>query len=114
MPLHIEILYNEYNFSAAFAVSSLLALLALVTPGAENAGGMAGRTMSIQAHNLRKQFGAAFTALDGVDLNVPRGKLVALLGAVRLRQKPTLAADHRRLSNCPIRAAAGSSFTMRM
>ena len=31
MPLHIEILYNEYNFTAAFAVSSLLALLALVT-----------------------------------------------------------------------------------
>jgi sulfate transport system permease protein len=31
MPLDIEILYNEYNFSAAFAVASLLALLALVT-----------------------------------------------------------------------------------
>ena len=31
MPLHIEILYNEYHFAAAFAVASLLALLALVT-----------------------------------------------------------------------------------
>jgi sulfate transport system permease protein len=31
MPLHIEILYNEYQFTAAFAVASLLALLALVT-----------------------------------------------------------------------------------
>jgi sulfate/thiosulfate transport system permease protein len=31
MPLHIEILYNEYHFMAAFAVASLLALLALVT-----------------------------------------------------------------------------------
>ncbi len=31
MPLHIEILYNEYNFVAAFAVASLLALLAIVT-----------------------------------------------------------------------------------
>jgi sulfate transport system permease protein len=31
MTLHIEILYNEYMFSAAFAVASLLALLALVT-----------------------------------------------------------------------------------
>jgi sulfate transport system permease protein len=31
MPLHIEILYNEYNFVAAFAVASLLALLAVVT-----------------------------------------------------------------------------------
>ncbi|HYJ18885.1 MAG TPA: sulfate ABC transporter permease subunit CysW [Burkholderiales bacterium] len=31
MPLHVEILYNEYNFAAAFAVASLLAVLALVT-----------------------------------------------------------------------------------
>jgi sulfate/thiosulfate transport system permease protein len=31
MPLHIEILYNEYNFVAAFAVATLLASLALVT-----------------------------------------------------------------------------------
>jgi len=31
MPLHVEILYNEYNYAAAFAVASLLALLALVT-----------------------------------------------------------------------------------
>ena len=31
MPLHIEVVYNEYQFAAAFAVSSLLALLALVT-----------------------------------------------------------------------------------
>ena len=31
MPLHVEILYNEYNFVGAFAVASLLALLALVT-----------------------------------------------------------------------------------
>ncbi|WP_426110227.1 sulfate ABC transporter permease subunit CysW [Massilia sp. PWRC2] len=31
MPLQVEILYNEYNFAAAFAIASLLALLALVT-----------------------------------------------------------------------------------
>ncbi|QWW70544.1 sulfate ABC transporter permease subunit CysW [Rhizobium sp. WYJ-E13] len=31
MPLQVEILYNEYNFTGAFAVASLLALLALVT-----------------------------------------------------------------------------------
>jgi sulfate transport system permease protein len=31
MPLHVEILYNEYNFVGAFAVASLLAALALVT-----------------------------------------------------------------------------------
>lgn len=33
LPLHVEVLYNEYNFVAAFAVASLLALLALVTLG---------------------------------------------------------------------------------
>jgi sulfate transport system permease protein len=31
IPLHVEILYNEYNFAASFAVASLLALLALTT-----------------------------------------------------------------------------------
>lgn len=31
VPLHVEILYNEYNYSAAFAVASLLAFLALIT-----------------------------------------------------------------------------------
>ena len=31
IPLHVEILYNEYQFQSAFAVASLLALLALVT-----------------------------------------------------------------------------------
>jgi len=36
MPLHVEILYNEYNSAAAFAVASLLALLALVTLAAKS------------------------------------------------------------------------------
>ncbi|NRD76532.1 sulfate ABC transporter permease subunit CysW [Bacillus sp. BRMEA1] len=31
IPLHVEILYNEYNFSAAFAMASILAMLALIT-----------------------------------------------------------------------------------
>ena len=43
MPLHVEILYNEYNFAAAFAVASLLALLALVTLVLKIAAGMAMR-----------------------------------------------------------------------
>ncbi len=33
VPLHVEILYNEYNYTAAFAVASLLAFLALITLG---------------------------------------------------------------------------------
>lgn len=36
LPLHVEILYNEYNFVAAFATASLLALLALVTLAAKS------------------------------------------------------------------------------
>ncbi len=31
MPLHIEVLYNEYQFSSAFAVASLMSILALIT-----------------------------------------------------------------------------------
>ncbi len=37
MPLHVEVLYNEYNFVAAFAVASLLAMLALATLGLKSA-----------------------------------------------------------------------------
>jgi sulfate transport system permease protein len=37
LPLHVEILYNEYQFQAAFAVASLLALLAIVTLAAKSA-----------------------------------------------------------------------------
>jgi sulfate transport system permease protein len=37
IPLHVEILYNEYNFVAAFAVASVLVLLALVTLAAKSA-----------------------------------------------------------------------------
>lgn len=36
LPLQVEILYNEYNFSAAFAVASLLTLLALITLAAKS------------------------------------------------------------------------------
>ncbi|KMY86136.1 Sulfate transport system permease protein CysW [Candidatus Paraburkholderia calva] len=55
MSLHVEILYNEYNFSAAFAVASLLALLALVTLGlkliAERRMSQAARETNAIAHN---------------------------------------------------------------
>jgi sulfate transport system permease protein len=36
MPLHVEILYNEYNHTAAFAVASLLAMLAMLTLAAKS------------------------------------------------------------------------------
>jgi sulfate transport system permease protein len=50
LPLHIEILYNEYNFAAAFAVASLLALLALVTLVAKTA-------VEWRAHRARAELG---------------------------------------------------------
>ena len=37
LPLHVEILYNEYAFAASFAVASVLSLLALVTLGLKTA-----------------------------------------------------------------------------
>ncbi|MBA2126774.1 sulfate ABC transporter permease subunit CysW [Hyphomicrobium methylovorum] len=50
MPLHVEILYNEYQFSAAFAVASLLALLALVTLFLKTYVEWRGRKMSLEGH----------------------------------------------------------------
>ena len=47
MPLHVEILYNEYQFVGAFAVAALLALLALVTLGAKAALGWAARRSAL-------------------------------------------------------------------
>ena len=87
MPLHVEILYNEYQFAAAFAVASLLALLALVTLVMKTfvewrAGDSTARargTMSIEVRDIRKTFGS-FVALDNVSLDFPTGQLVALLG----------------------------------
>ncbi|CAB3758404.1 sulfate ABC transporter permease subunit CysW [Paraburkholderia humisilvae] len=63
MPLHVEILYNEYNFSAAFAVASLLALLALVTLGLKL---LAERHMSEQARSPRGGALAAGAAASGI------------------------------------------------
>jgi sulfate transport system permease protein len=53
MPLHVEILYNEYNYVAAFAVASLLALLALVTLALKTASSNA-QTRRAPAGNHRR------------------------------------------------------------
>lgn len=50
IPLHVEVLYNEYNFVAAFAVASLLALLALVTLGLKSALEARGRDALMMGH----------------------------------------------------------------
>ena len=41
LPLHVEILYNEYAFAASFAVASVLTLLALRDPGPQDPGRVA-------------------------------------------------------------------------
>ena len=118
MPLHIEILYNEYQFAAAFAVASLLALLALVTlvlkylveqrvKSEKRLVGPTERVMSIEVRNLNKRFGATVVC-DNLSLDIPAGELVALLGPVGLGQDHA-AAHHRRASRCPIRAACCST-----
>ena len=48
IPLHVEILYNEYQFAAAFAVASLLTLLALATIAAQAVLGRAGRASTVR------------------------------------------------------------------
>ncbi len=55
VPLHVEILYNEYNSTAAFAVASLLALLALVTLAAK----------SVVEWKSQRQFGAGERSAAG-------------------------------------------------
>ena len=95
MPLHVEILYNEYQFAAAFAVASLLALLALVTlvvktyvewrsaePHSTGRG-----AMSIAVQGIRKTFGR-FVALDGVSLDFPTGRAGRAARAPRAAARP--------------------------
>ena len=95
MPLHIEILYNEYQFAAAFAVASLLAGAGPGDAGwskflVERRGRSdASRStvlerrrrqaMSIEVRNLNKRFGATVVC-DNLNLDIPAGELVALLG----------------------------------
>ena len=91
LPLHVEILYNEYAFQAAFAVSSLLASLALVTLvlktiverrvvhscRGDRSRGI--RRMAIDVRHVTKAYGS-FTAVKDVSFSVATGELVALLG----------------------------------
>ena len=109
LPLHVEILYNEYNFSAAFAVASLLALLALVTLAAKTAlewriraeerprwtrYGRGGVSMAIDARHVSKSF-ANYVALRDVDLHVEEGRAGRSARALGLRQDHA-AAHYRR------------------
>ena len=87
MPLHIEILYNEYQFAAAFAVASLMSVLAIFTliiktllSGKPNIFKKEGAyEMSIHIKHVSKNFGD-FKALDSINIDIQTGELVALLG----------------------------------
>ena len=65
LPLHVEILYNEYNFTAAFATASLLTLLALVTLAIKNA---------VEWFSLREQDDAAQGAIERPARNLSSGQ----------------------------------------
>ena len=92
MPLHIEILYNEYQFAAAFAVASLLALLALVTLGLKYAGRAAREAPEARRQRPERMnhvhrspqpqqaLRRKTVVCDNLNLDIPDGELVALLG----------------------------------
>jgi len=92
MPLHVEICTTNTSFSTAFAVASLLALLALTTLAVKTVvewrarrqlaeslpGAKRGKSYEHRSERHHKKFDIC--ALDHVDLNIPSGELVALLG----------------------------------
>ena len=94
LPLHVEILYNEYMFQAAFAVASLLTLLAVDHADCEDDR----RVESETSRAVRKdeiwasksetspRHSAPSPRSGDVSFTVSSGELVALLGPVGLRQ----------------------------
>ncbi len=99
LPLHIELLYHDYQTVGAFAAASILTVLAIVTIVAKvllerQGAGRAGRpalaspgtsrsarkdAMKIRLDNVVKTFDT-FRAVHGVSLDIESGELVALLG----------------------------------
>ena len=107
MPLHVEILYNEYNFVAAFAVASLLTLLALLTLVLKVALERRSQRARARARGLAEENRhARRDPAPDQDLRRlhrarcgepghPRRRVLRSAGPVRLRQDDAVA-DHRR------------------
>ena len=111
MPLHVEILYNEYNIVGAFAVASLLALLALATLVLKSI--VEWRQAGVRDEHRRARDPQEVRGLHGARRRRPArpaGQAGGRARPVRLRQDDA-PADHRRASSSPTRAAAGSSST---
>ena len=117
LPLHVEILYNEYQFAAAFAVASLLALLALVTLASRRWSNRASRCeeehgrMSIQVQNVSK----TLRRLRGAGRRQPRGRRAASwwrCSARRARARPRCCASSP-ASSRPTRARCASTARTR-
>ncbi len=97
LPLHVEILYNEYNYAGAFAVASLLSVVAVVALVLKKCWN-GRRNRRRYEHRSRSTSGrryGSFEALKDVSLRIETGELVALAGPLRIRQDDA-AANHRR------------------
>ena len=79
MTLLVQDRYEEFDSSGAYAVSVVLAMIAIATLLAAHDHPAARGASVIEARNVTKRFGD-FVALDDVTLNVPSGALMALLG----------------------------------
>ncbi len=108
MPLHVEILYNEYQFTAAFAVASLLALLALTTLAVKTlvewkarhqmADPPAGAERSRPHEHRSKRYQQEVRPVPGAgarEFAGPLGRTGGLAGSVGIRENYA-AADSRR------------------
>ena len=105
MPLHVELLYNEYDYVGAFSVASLLAMLALVTLVAQVPAGMALRATSSPPRGVTEEGracssssspspsnSARFPALNGRLAAAPRAALSPCSGR-RARARPRCCAS---------------------
>ena len=83
LPLHVEILFNEFQYVPAFAVSSVLVIMAVIlrdyTKYHGTSGQKGGSIMYVELKDINKTFGD-YKASDHVSFGIEKGKLIGLLG----------------------------------